>query len=135
MSPLPGDPEAQLGVRWDIFNLLQLGNAENPNVSISATGLHGQGYFGHIFWDTEVYLVPFYLAADPAVARNLVKLSLSPAGGGEAERHRLGLKGARFPWTSTWQGLKHRAGLGLSRAPAHLTVRSHGRFNAAWSGR
>ncbi len=99
-----GDAETQLGVRWDIFNLLQLGNAENANVSISATGLHGQGYFGHVFWDTEVYLVPFYLAAAPAVARNLLLYRYHRLAAAKQNASDWGFKGARFPWTSTWQG-------------------------------
>lgn len=99
-----GDAETLAGVRWDIFNLLQMGNPENPNVSISATGLHGQGYFGHVFWDTEVYLVPFYLAVEPAVARNLLLYRYHRLGAAKQNAIDWGYQGARFPWTSTWQG-------------------------------
>lgn len=46
---MDGDIELQQGIRWNIFNLIQLGNEQDDDISISATGLHGQGYFGHVF--------------------------------------------------------------------------------------
>lgn len=99
-----GDEDACQGLRWCTFNLLQLGHATNDRVSISATGLHGQGYFGHVFWDTEVYMLPFYCATQPAVARNLLLYRYHNLNAARANAADWGFAGARFPWTSTWQG-------------------------------
>ena len=99
-----GDDETLQGVRWDIFNLIQLGNPQNPNYSIGATGLHGQGYFGHVFWDTELFMLPFYLASDPAAARALLLYRYHRLDAARHNAHEAGLDGAKFPWTSTWQG-------------------------------
>lgn len=99
-----GDDETQQGVRWDIFNLIQLGDPVNSNHSIGATGLHGQGYFGHVFWDTELFMLPFYLACAPLAARNLLLYRYKRLDAARENAREAGLTGAKFPWTSSWQG-------------------------------
>ena len=95
---------SQIGLRWDIFNLIQLGPEHNMDVSISATGLHGQGYFGHIFWDTEIFMLPFYLATNPEIAKNLLLYRYHRLDAARALASQKGFLGAKFPWTSTSQG-------------------------------
>ena len=99
-----GDDEAQLGIRWNIFNLIQLGTEHDDNSSISATGLHGQGYFGHVFWDTEIFMLPFYLATNLDVAKNLLLYRYNRLDAARELAAEKGFQGAKFPWTSTWKG-------------------------------
>lgn len=101
---IKGNEECQLGLRWDIFNLIQLGHEEDADVSISATGLHGQGYFGHIFWDTEIFMIPFYLATKPEIAKNLLLYRYNRLDAARTLADEKGCWGAKFPWTSTWKG-------------------------------
>lgn len=101
---ITGDDEVQLGIRWDLFSLIQLGSRHSADVSIGATGLHGQGYFGHVFWDTEIFMLPFYQATDLSVARNLLLYRYHRLDAARQNAMDWGFKGARFPWTSTWKG-------------------------------
>ncbi len=100
-----GDQDVNLGLRWCQFHLTQLGNEQNPNVSIPATGLHGPGYFGHIFWDTEIYMLPFFLITNPIVARNLLMYRYNRLDAARTNAKQAGLDGAKFPWVSTDTGL------------------------------
>lgn len=101
---IDGDVELQQGIRWNIFNLIQLGNEDDDNISISATGLHGQGYFGHIFWDTEIFMLPFYLATNVTVARNLLLYRYKRLNEARCLAEQKGFSGAKFPWTSAATG-------------------------------
>lgn len=101
---MDGDIELQQGIRWNIFNLIQLGNEQDDDISISATGLHGQGYFGHVFWDTEIFMLPFYLATDVTVAKNLLLYRYHRLDEARKLAAEKGFSGAKYPWTSTATG-------------------------------
>lgn len=101
---IDGDEEVQIALRWNIFNLLQLAAPEDPDVSISATGLHGQGYFGHVFWDTEIFMIPFYLAALPQETKSLLLYRYRRLNEARKLAKKDGYRGARFPWTSAYTG-------------------------------
>ena len=55
-----------------MFHLTIAANPEDERVSIGARGLTGDAYLGHVFWDTETYLLPFYTAVWPEAARALL---------------------------------------------------------------
>lgn len=99
-----GDDEVQAGLRWNIFNLLQLADPSNVDVSIAATGLHGQGYFGHAFWDTEIFMIPFYLATYPEEAKSLLLYRYNRLDKAREVARAEGCAGAKFPWTSAYTG-------------------------------
>ena len=40
--------------------------------SIAAKSLSGEGYEGHYFWDTEMYVEPFLVLSNPEIARGLI---------------------------------------------------------------
>ena len=101
---ISGDSELQLGIRWNMFHLMQLGSEEDADISISATGLHGQGYFGHAFWDTEIFMLPFYLATNVKVAKNLLMYRYNRLDEARKLAAEKGYKGAKFPWTSAFTG-------------------------------
>jgi trehalose/maltose hydrolase-like predicted phosphorylase len=79
---IEGDIQAQLAVRYNLFQLFIGAFAEDtPNASISpdnipdsvaAKTLSGLGYRGHIFWDTEIFILPFFTLTQPAIARSLL---------------------------------------------------------------
>ena len=101
---IEGDDEIQQGLRWNIFNLMQLAYEGNADVSISATGLHGQGYFGHVFWDTEIFMLPFYLATNPEEAKSLLLYRYKRLAQAKEIAKKEGCDGAKFPWTSAYTG-------------------------------
>ena len=100
-----GDDRTLAGLRWDLFSLHALGHFHSPDYSISATGLHGQGYFGHVFWDTDIFMLPFYLMTNPDTARDLLLYRYRRLDAARQVAAEHGYRGAKFPWTSTRDGL------------------------------
>jgi trehalose/maltose hydrolase-like predicted phosphorylase len=64
-----GDPAAQRALRFAIYHLNSACDPTDDGVSVGARGLTGEDYHGHVFWDTEIYLVPFYTLTWPEAAR------------------------------------------------------------------
>lgn len=101
---LSGDDEAQLAIRFSIYHLLR-SNAENdPRISICAKGYSGEAYFGHAFWDTEIYLLPFFLYTNPEAAKNLLLFRYNTLEGAKKNAISYGYNGARYPWESSTSG-------------------------------
>jgi alpha,alpha-trehalose phosphorylase len=94
---IEGDEELQQAVRFALFHTLQAG-ARAERRAIPAKGLTGPGYDGHVFWDTEAFVLPLLIYTAPQAARDALMwrhTTLEPA----VERARqLGLEGAAFPW-------------------------------------
>ena len=95
---IEGDDHILKGLRFNLFSLLQSASG-NPNASIPAKGLSGEGYEGHYFWDTEIYMLPFFLYTRPEVARNLLEYRYATLPGARIHARELGhIKGAAYPW-------------------------------------
>src|SRR4030095_15897089 len=58
---IEGDDEVQQAVRFAVYHLTSAANPEDECVSVGARGPTGGAEFGHVFWDTEIYLLPFYV--------------------------------------------------------------------------
>jgi maltose phosphorylase len=70
---IEGDKAAQQGIRFNIFQLNQTYSGEDRNLNISRRGFTGEKHGGAIYWDTEAFCVPFYLATATAdTAKNLL---------------------------------------------------------------
>ena len=70
---IEGDAEAQQAIRFNIFHLNQTYTGKDERLNIGPKGFTGEKYGGSTYWDTEAYLIPFYLSSAPArVARNLL---------------------------------------------------------------
>jgi maltose phosphorylase len=70
---IEGDLAAQQGIRFNIFQLNQTYTGKDPRLNIGPKGFTGEKYGGSTYWDTEAFLIPFYLSTAPTeVARNLL---------------------------------------------------------------
>jgi maltose phosphorylase len=70
---IKGDPEAQQGIRFNIFQLNQTYTGRDQRLNIGPKGFTGEKYGGSTYWDTEAFLIPFYLSTEPDhVSRNLL---------------------------------------------------------------
>ncbi len=70
---IKGDPAAQQGIRFNIFHLKQTYTGKDERLNIGPKGFTGEKYGGSTYWDTEAYMLPFYLStARQKVARNLL---------------------------------------------------------------
>lgn len=68
---LEGDQALQIGLRFNLFHLHQAAGRDG-HTNMSAKGLTGEGYEGHYFWDTEMYMFPFFLYTQPEIAKSLL---------------------------------------------------------------
>ena len=100
---IEGDPELQRAVRFCLFHLMA-SVADRPEAALGARGLSGPGYRGHVFWDTDVFVLPFLAATHPPAARALVSYRVRRLDAARAAAARDGFAGARFPWESADTG-------------------------------
>jgi len=96
---IEGNLQDQQGVRFSLFHLRQ-GNPERGNRSIGANGLTGDGYSGHVFWDTEMYMLPPYIYTQPKTVRSLLEYRYSILDKARERAVQMQGKGALFSWNS-----------------------------------
>ena len=101
---IEGDDEAQIILRSSIYHLLRAHVPNDSRVAIGAKGHAGEAYKGHFFWDTEAYLLPFYLYTAPEKAKTLVDFRISNLEEAKKLAAEFGYRGARFPWESDAAG-------------------------------
>ena len=65
---IDGDDQAEKGLKFSLFHLIQ-SMPRDSKISLTARGIHGFGYRGHVFWDTEIYALPFFMAVFPEKTR------------------------------------------------------------------
>ena len=71
-------------------------------MGIGAKALSGEGYKGHSFWDTEVFLLPYYLLTQPETAGGLVGYRYLGLEGARRKARQYGYQGAMYPWEAAW---------------------------------
>ncbi len=101
---IEGDIEAQLSVRFNLFQLLAAAPRHDERVSIPPKTLSGFAYRGHIFWDTEIFALPFFSLTQPAIARNLLSYRYHTLAGARRKAIEAGYKGAMYAWESADTG-------------------------------
>ncbi|HVO41623.1 MAG TPA: glycosyl hydrolase family 65 protein, partial [Aggregatilineales bacterium] len=95
---ITGDTALQQGIRFNIFHLLQAVGRDGKT-NICAKGLTGEGYEGHYFWDTETFVVPFFLFNDPTISRRLLEYRYNTLPKARRRAREMSHKnGALFPW-------------------------------------
>ncbi|HHY15309.1 MAG TPA: glycoside hydrolase family 65 protein, partial [Firmicutes bacterium] len=95
---IKGDPPAQQGIRFNIFQLKSTYTGEDPRLNIGPKGFTGEKYGGSTYWDTEAYCLPFYLStSDAKVARNLLLYRHNHLEKAKENAAKLGLAGALYP--------------------------------------
>lgn len=101
---IEGDDEAQIAVRFSLFQLLIAAPRHDNRVNIGAKTLSGFGYRGHAFWDTEIYMLPFFTYTSPHIARNLLDYRFLTLNAARAKAREAGLEGAWYAWESAATG-------------------------------
>jgi kojibiose phosphorylase len=101
---IEGDDEAQLALRFSLFQLQIAAPRHDDRVSIGAKTLSGLGYRGHVFWDTEIFILPFFTFTQPKVARNLLMYRYHTLPGARRKAAGNGFSGAQYPWESASTG-------------------------------
>lgn len=101
---IDGDDDLERALRFAVYHLTSAANPDDDRVSIGARGLTGDAYFGHVFWDTETYLLPYYTAVWPEAARALLMYRYHMLPAARAKAGLFGYRGALYPWESADTG-------------------------------
>ena len=100
---IQGDDQADLALRYSIYHLLLLAPQSNSQ-SIPARGISGQTYKGAVFWDTEIFMLPFYLNTDLLSAKRIINYRIDGLKGALDKANSYGFKGAFYAWESQEDG-------------------------------
>ncbi len=100
---IDGDPELQLAVRLALYHLIGCAG-DRGEAAVGARGLSGRGYRGHVFWDSDVFVLPFLVATHPAAARAVLEYRVRRLPAARAAASAAGRAGARFAWESAAGG-------------------------------
>jgi trehalose/maltose hydrolase-like predicted phosphorylase len=100
---IEGDPGLQRAVRLALYHLMGSA-ADSGEAAIGARSLTGPGYRGHVFWDADVFVVPFLAATHPAAARAALEYRVRRLGASLEAARACGRAGARFAWESAATG-------------------------------
>jgi kojibiose phosphorylase len=127
-AQIAGDEHTQRQVRFALYHLI---GAAHPDerASVGARALTGERYRGHVFWDTETFVWPFYLFTHPATARALLMYRYNTLGGARNKAKSLGYRGALYAWESTDTGEETTPPVinvpGIGRQPILTGVEEH----------
>lgn len=98
MLEIKGDDDLSIALKYNMYQLLQSAG-KDEYCNIAAKGLSGEGYEGHYFWDTEMYMQPFFTLTNPEISRNLIAYRYSILDAARENARILGhKKGALYPW-------------------------------------
>ncbi len=96
---IEGNLQDQLDVRLALYHLYAFSRGDS-DLSIAPMGLSSQGYNGHIFWDTELWMFPPLLLLNQDIARSLVNYRSNRLAKAKEKAINFGYDGAMFPWES-----------------------------------
>ncbi|HWT73344.1 MAG TPA: glycosyl hydrolase family 65 protein [Mobilitalea sp.] len=92
----------QLAIRFAQYHLCLMTPSHDSRMSIAAKGLSGEGYKGHTFWDTDIFLLPYFTFTNPEIAKKLEIYRYLTLEGAHKKAKENGYEGAQFPWESAW---------------------------------
>jgi len=116
------DAELQGALRYSVFQLLCNNAPDDRGVSVGARGLSHGRYKGNTFWDTEIFMLPFYLWTRPQAAENLLNYRLDRLADARALAKKQNLAGARFPWMCAGTGLEQCESWDIGLCEVHVTA-------------
>ena len=95
---IKGNEELQQGLHFNLFHIIQSAGRDGKT-GMGAKGLSGEGYEGHYFWDTEMYVLPVLIFTEPETARKLLDYRYATLPQARDRARILGhMKGALYPW-------------------------------------
>lgn len=101
---IDGAPKIERALRFASYHLISAATPEDPRTSVGARALSGEAYRGHVFWDTEIFMLPFYVCCYPEAARSLLRYRYLTLPGARRKAAAAGYQGALYAWESTDTG-------------------------------
>jgi len=95
---ISGQPDTEQALRFNLFHLMQSA-ARNGIDGTAAKGLTGEGYEGHCFWDTEIFVLPVMVFTAPEIARAMLYYRYRTLDAARAHAREMNHDtGALYPW-------------------------------------
>lgn len=116
------DPELQTALRYSMFQLIGSCSRLDPTVSIGARGLTHARYKGCYFWDTDLFMLPFFLENDPAAARSLSEYRVRSLPVAKEHAKKMNGAGARYPWMASFDGSEQCETWDIGCSEVHITA-------------
>lgn len=98
------NPFDQLTIRFAQYHMYIMAPSHDARFGIGAKGLTGEGYKGHSFWDSEIFILPYFLYTNPSIARSLLEYRYHTLDEARKKAQDHGYKGAMYPWESAFTG-------------------------------
>ncbi|MFC6165020.1 glycoside hydrolase family 65 protein [Lactiplantibacillus dongliensis] len=96
------DSNDQVAINFARYQLAISTPEHDNRMNIAAKGLTGEGYKGHAFWDTEIFMLPYYIFTKPIVAKKLIEYRYLGLAGAHRKASDNQYEGAQFPWEAAW---------------------------------
>lgn len=119
---ISGNDEWQGAIRYNIFQLVQAMPYGDPRASIGARGLTHGRYKGCYFWDTEIFMLPFFAYTQPEAAKNLLQYRYHTLPDAMESARRFSTKGARYSWMSSDTGFEQCETWDTGCCEIHITA-------------
>ena len=100
-----GNAAIQRQIRFALYHLIGCANPDDEHASPGARSLTGERYKGHVFWDTETFVFPFFVFTHPPTARSLLMYRYHTLPAARENAMAKGYKGALYAWESTDTGV------------------------------
>lgn len=92
----------QNALNFAMYHLKIMANGNDSRLGVGAKALSGEGYKGHSFWDTEIFILPFYIFNEPNTARKLLEYRYNLLEVACEKAKKYGYSGAMYPWECAW---------------------------------
>ena len=116
------DDELLTGLRFSMYNLMGSCSAKDPTVSIGARGLSHGRYKGCYFWDTDMFMLPFFLENDLEAAKNLCDYRVRSLPAAKEHSKKMNTAGARYPWMTALDGSEQCETWDIGCSELHITA-------------
>lgn len=112
----------QGALRYNIFQLMAACPLHSDKVSIGARGLSGEMYEGCVFWDNEIFQLPFFCWSDPCSARRLLGFRYHTLPSAKERAYELWFDGAMYPWQASERGMEQTISEGGAFYAIHIVA-------------
>ncbi|MFQ5847985.1 MAG: glycoside hydrolase family 65 protein [Candidatus Methylomirabilales bacterium] len=119
---IDGDDIIQHQTRFALYHLIGCANPADEYASPGARSLTGERYKGHVFWDTEIFVLPFFIFTHPPTARALLMYRYHTLPAARNKAHSLGYRGALYAWESTDTGVDVTPSFVINAAGERLEI-------------
>ena len=92
------DGQMSQAILYNLYQLIQ-SVGKDEHCCIAPKGLSGEGYEGHYFWDSEMYIHPYFVITNPDIARRLIEYRYATLEMARENAKKIGHEmGALYPW-------------------------------------